>query len=63
MNPSNVKYYVRELLKYDLVKQLGGSRYRGYEYEVVKMEDYKELQDSLSDCLKTILLKIKGLSG
>jgi len=60
MNPNNVKYYLRQLTSFGLIKIIGGNKYKtGYEYEVVSMNEYKELSGKLKNALDVALEKIK----
>lgn len=60
MNPNNVKYYLRQLNSFGLIRIIGGNRYKsGYEYEVVSMEDYKALRSRLVNALGQAVQKIK----
>ena len=60
MNPNNLKYYLVQLLKYGYIKIVGGNKYKsGYEYEISKVEEYKELRDSLGNALDAALNDIK----
>ena len=63
MNVSNLKRYMIELQRYDYIKIKGGSRYRGYEYEITDYGEYENLKSSIDKRLEDILLKIKELSG
>lgn len=64
MNPNNVKYYLQQLTNYGLVKIVGGNRYKsGYEYEVINVEEYKELSGKLKNALEVNLSKIKTKYG
>lgn len=61
MSPNNLKYYLSILIRYHLVKIIGGHpRKKGYEYEIMSNEEYKELQNQLSNALDTALAKIKA---
>ena len=61
MSPNNLKYYLSILARYHLVKIIGGHpRKKGYEYEITSSEEYKELQDQLSNALDKALEKIKA---
>ncbi|WP_052598404.1 CHC2 zinc finger domain-containing protein [Aureispira sp. CCB-QB1] len=60
INPANMKYYVQQLLRYNQLKILGGSRYRGFEYELVKQNDYQELKSHIDSVLDTVLEQIKS---
>ena len=64
MNPSNLKYYLVQLVRYGYIKPVGGDRYkRGYEYEVTNFDDYTELKDSINNVFDQVLEKIKSSMG
>jgi len=59
MNPSNLKYYLAILTKYNLIKVIGGHpRKQGYEYEILSTNEYQKLKQSMS-ALDSVLEKIK----
>ncbi|NJM15477.1 MAG: DNA primase [Bacteroidales bacterium] len=61
MNPSNLKYYLVQLMRYGYIKTVGGDRYkRGFEYEVTNFEEYNKLNTSISSILDEVLAKIKN---
>lgn len=61
MSPNNLKYYLSILVRYHLVKIIGGHpRKKGYEYEITSSEEYQELQNQLSNALDKALEKIKA---
>ena len=60
MSPNNVKYYLAILSKYNLVKVIGGHpRKQGYEYEIISMQEYEQLKESMNS-LNTVLENIKN---
>lgn len=62
MSPNNVKYYLAILSKYHLVKIIGGHpRKQGYEYEIIGLEEYQKLKESMNS-LNTVLETIKNSS-
>lgn len=65
MNPSNLKYYLLQLVRYGYIKPVGGDRYkRGYEYEVINFDDYQKLNTNISSVFDDVLEKIKSkISG
>lgn len=65
MNPSNLKYYLIQLSRYGYIKPVGGDRYkRGYEYEIINFDEYKNLNTNISSVLDDVLNKIKNkISG
>jgi DNA primase len=60
MNPSNLKYYLIQLVRYGYIKPVGGDRYkRGYEYEIKSFDDYDKLNANIDNVLDDVLSKIK----
>ena len=51
MSPPTVKRHLYHLVQYGYVKVTGGSKYRGYEYEVVDPEEYQQLQHQINNAL------------
>jgi DNA primase catalytic core len=65
MHPSKVKRYLNDLLRYNFIKVVGGNRYKsGLEYEVVNLEEYKQLESNITTALDEVLSDLKNkLSG
>jgi len=63
MAPSTLKRYLVNLSRTGYVKINGGSKYRGFEYEVCDYEEYENLQKSIDEKLAQILNEIKEKSG
>lgn len=64
MNPSNLKYYLLQLVRYGYIKPVGGDRYkRGYEYEVTNFDEYTALKGSITSVFDQVLEKIKDKTG
>ena len=61
--PTTLKRYLIELTRNGYIKIRGGSKYRGFEYEVVDYEEYKKLKGSIDQKLEEILSKINEKSG
>ena len=60
MNPNNLKYYLVQLLRYNYIKITGGNRHKsGYEYEITNTEEYRQLNENLTNALDTALNNIK----
>jgi DNA primase len=59
-NYSSLKRYLINLSQNGYVKIVGGTKSRGFEYEVVNLEEYKELKSKVKTVLDDIL---KGISG
>ena len=61
MNPSNLKYYLIQLVRYGYIKPVGGDRYkRGYEYEIKSFDEYDKLNATIDNVLDEVLAKIKS---
>lgn len=58
--PSTMKRYLFELSRYGYIKIVGGSKYRGFEYQVIDSREYEKLKDNIDNQLDTILKKIKA---
>jgi len=53
--------HLSDLVRYGYLKILGGNRYKkGYEYEVINYEEYKELQAGVQTVLDEILKNLKA---
>lgn len=65
MHPSKVKRYLNDLLRYNFIKVVGGNRYKnGLEYEVVNVEEYKQLESGITTALDKVLNDLRNkLSG
>ncbi len=60
MSSTNCKRYILELLRNNYVKISGGNKYRkGFEYEVIKYEEYEKLKSKTMTVLDEVLEKIK----
>jgi DNA primase len=60
INPANMKYYIRQLIHYGHLKILGGSRYNGFDYQLIKANEYEDLKAQVSNALDGVLAKIKA---
>lgn len=58
LNPNNVKRYLRELVAYGYVKIVGGSRHKGFEYQVADPKEYETLKSAIDEQLAQILTNI-----
>ena len=56
--PSTLKRYLIDLSRNGYIKIRGGSKYRGFEYEICDYDEYQQLQSSIDDKLASILKKI-----
>ena len=57
--PSTLKRYLLELNRYGYLKIVGGSKYKGFEYQVVDSQEYEQLRNGIDQQLEEILQKIK----
>jgi DNA primase len=56
INPHTLKKYLQTLSFYGYIKTIGGDKYKqGYEYEVTKKDEYKDLQNSVETALDKAL--------
>ena len=61
MSPTTLKRHLQQLQINGYIKIVGGDKFRkGYEYEVVSYEEYKELQSNIKTALDTALEQIKN---
>ena len=58
MNPMKVNRYLRDLESRGYIRQIGGNRKTGYEYQIELWEEYQALQDGI-DLMDKNLDKIK----
>jgi DNA primase catalytic core len=60
MSPTSCNRYILELLRNNYIRISGGNKYsRGYEYEVLKSEEYEKLKSKISNVLDEVLQKLK----
>ncbi len=59
IHPSSLKKYLIELYASDYIKIAGGSKAKGYLYEITSYEEYEQLQSSINNVLDELLEKIK----
>jgi DNA primase len=59
MAPSTLKRHLLELVRYSYLIVAGGSKAKGYEYEVVQRDEYEQLQNDISNALDEALSQIK----
>jgi DNA primase len=57
--PSTMKRHLLELSRYGYVKIVGGSKYRGFEYQVADIQEYEQLKNGIDQQLAEILNQIK----
>jgi DNA-binding transcriptional regulator YhcF (GntR family) len=60
INPNNLKRYMIELSRYGFVKITGGSKYKGYEYQVIDPKEYEQLKGDIDKKLESILQTIRS---
>jgi len=60
INPSNLKRYMIELSRFGYVQVTGGSKYKGYQYQVGDYKEYEQLKTGIDKKLDEILLKIRN---
>lgn len=60
MSSSSCNRYVLELLRNNYIKIAGGNKYRqGYEYQILKIDEYQQLQQHVKNALDEALDNIK----
>ena len=60
LSPQSLRRYLHDLVAYGLVKITGGNRYKkGFEYEIINVNEYRELQQGIKTALDIALEKIK----
>jgi hypothetical protein len=59
MAPSTQIKYLSELQRYGLLKVLGGSRYKGYEYALTNYDDYEALENEIESAFDKVFSTIK----
>lgn len=62
LSPSTLKRHLLELQKRGYLRVQGGSRYRGFVYQVVDYEEYEALKSGIDAQLGAILQKVKESS-
>lgn len=61
--PSTLRRYLFDLSRYGYIKVIGGSKYKGLEYQIVDYKEYEQLRSEIDDKLEEILNKIKASSS
>lgn len=59
MAPSSLKRYLSDLHRHGYLSIKGGSKYRGYEYQIVDYGEYQSLKSQIDSKLEEILEKVK----
>jgi len=61
ISSSSCNRYILELLRNNYIRVIGGNRHRkGYEYEVVKRDEYRKLQEDVKTVLDKALDRIRN---
>jgi DNA primase len=63
LNPSNLKRYMLELNRYGYIKIAGGSKYKGYEYQIADYQEYESLRSEIDQRLDSIIDQIRRQAG
>ena len=63
INSSNQKRYMLQLIANNYIKRSSGSNYKGFSYEVVSYEEYRELQNKVHQVLDETLHQLVHGSG
>ena len=63
INSSNQKRYMLQLIANNYIKRSSGSKYKGFSYEVVSYEEYRELQNKVHQVLDETLHQLVHGSG
>ena len=58
LHPSKVKRYLIQLCKLGFLKIAGGSKAKGYEYEVIDTEEYERLKNNITTVFDEVLTRI-----
>lgn len=60
INPHNLRHYISQLLQYDYIKIVGGSKHKtGYEYEITSKNEYLSLNNKIANALDAALQQVK----
>ena len=57
-NPNTQKKYMAELQQYGYVRKKEGDKKKGFTYEIVSLEEYNQLKDSINHALDGVLDKL-----
>ena len=60
LHPSNLKRYMIELTRFGYVKVVGGSKHKGYEYQVSDYKEYESLRSNIDAQLAAIITRLKS---
>ncbi len=59
MNPSNQKRYMTQLQQVDLIQKTKGDKRKGFVYEVVNYDDYKQTNQEIQSILQQVIDSIR----
>ena len=60
ISPSSLNRHLNQLVRYGYLKIVGGDKYkRGYEYEIINKEEYRNLKDNVKNALDQALKNIE----
>jgi DNA-binding MarR family transcriptional regulator len=59
LNPNNLKRHLKELEQLNYVKIISGSRYLGFQYKIVSLEEFKQLKQDVEQSLNKQLDKLQ----
>jgi hypothetical protein len=59
MNPNNLKRYLTELSRYHYIKVTGGSKYKGFEYQITDAQEYDKLKSSIDEQFQAIMQAVQ----
>ena len=63
LSPSSLQRHLYELQRYGYLKVKGGSRHRGYEYEILDYKEYEGLKSRIEERLAAIMQAIRARKG
>jgi DNA primase len=61
--PSTLRRYLFELNRYGYLKVVGGSKYKGLEYQIIDYKEYDQLRSGIDEQLSAIMEKIRQRSS
>lgn len=61
LEPTKQKRFTKTLLENHYIKRMHGSKTRGYEYEIVSPDEYRQLQSHITGVLAANLERVKQL--
>jgi DNA primase len=61
--PSTLRRYLFELNRYGYLKVVGGSKYKGLEYQITDYKEYEQLRSDIDGQLAVIMKKIRQRSS